>query len=85
MYLTPEIQSVGPSFESLRAHQQFQERLNLISLRDQIVGESRAGCGSQAHWTIKFKAKKLFRSVFGSTFGQAMLHTTMDGRERDER
>jgi hypothetical protein len=35
--------------------------------------------------TKKFKGRKLIRSAFGSTFEQAMIHTTMDGRESDER
>jgi len=35
--------------------------------------------------TEKFKGKRLVRSAFGSTFEQAMLHTTMGGPEPDER
>jgi len=35
--------------------------------------------------TKKFKGKRLVRSAFGSTFMQAMLHTTMGGPEPDER
>jgi hypothetical protein len=35
--------------------------------------------------TEKFKGKKLMSSAFGSTLDQTMIHTTMDGPERDER
>ena len=35
--------------------------------------------------TEKFKSKKLICSASGSTFDQAMIHTTMRGPERDER
>jgi len=35
--------------------------------------------------TEKFKGEELVRSAFGSTFEQAMLHTTMGGPEPDER
>jgi hypothetical protein len=35
--------------------------------------------------TRKFKGDRLIRSAFGSTFKQAMIHTTMGGPEPDER
>jgi len=35
--------------------------------------------------TEKFKGKKLIQTAFGSTFDQAMIHTTMGGLEPDER
>lgn len=37
-------------------------------------------------WRLeKFKGKQLIQTAFGSTFGQAMLRTTMGGLEADER
>ena len=35
--------------------------------------------------TEKFKGKELIRRAFGSTYDAAMIHTTMDGPEPDER
>lgn len=34
--------------------------------------------------TEKFKGERVIRSAFGSTFDQAMIHTTMDGPEPGE-
>ena len=46
-----------------------------------VIFEKTAG-----EWrTEKSKGKKLIRSAFASTFDKAMMHTTMDGPEPDER
>ncbi|HLV94097.1 MAG TPA: hypothetical protein VKS44_02810 [Candidatus Acidoferrales bacterium] len=40
---------------------------------------------SGGRWlTKKFKGRKLIRTAFGSTFEQAMIHTTMSGLEAAE-
>jgi len=46
-----------------------------------VIFEKRTG-----RWqTKKFKGKKMIRSAFALTFEQAMINTTMDGPEPDER
>lgn len=41
---------------------------------------------SSGRWlTKKFKGRKLIQTAFGSTFDQAMIQTTMNGPEPDER
>src|SRR5262249_3749699 len=46
-----------------------------------VVFVKKTGCWE----TEKFKSGRLIRSASGSTFDGAMMHTTMDGPEPDER
>ena len=56
----------------------FTKPKNGYSIR--VIFEKRTG-----RWqTKKFKGRKLVRTAFGSTFEQAMIHTTMNGLEAGE-
>lgn len=56
----------------------FTKPMNSFSVR--VTFDKKAG-----RWqTEKFKGEKLIQTAFGSTFDQAMIHTTMGGLEPDE-
>jgi len=77
--------AIGPDLPTLPEDSErkevcyFTEPMNTYFVR--VIFEKKTG-----RWRPqKFKDETVVRSAFGSTFDGAMLHTTIDGPELDER